>query len=147
MSETKFTQISDLDPDARVKKWEPLTKGASPSCHGHMAWCLEEEARRLNNMGDYARQGHVGDGLKYVFPVIRGVVESFSTLDRVATMDVKEALAVMFQHQVNLACESIAKSDLLRPGSYTTEELQAMPVLATLGGRLADYTLSYPRLN
>ena len=69
-------------------------------------------------------------------------------LDRVATMDDKDALAGVFQYQVDLACESICAVETReRDQSVDSEVLKSAKVMTSLGSRLADYTLSYPRLN
>lgn len=148
MSEMKHAVDHSKDPDMRIKKWMPLLEGTTNDCHGHLAWCLEEEALYLNSLNDYEREHHVAGHLKYIFQVIRRAVEGFSVLDRVATMDDKESLAGVFQYQVELACENIcAVENDERGRDVDPEAIKSSEAMSSLGSRLADYTLSYPRLN
>lgn len=148
MSEMKQWSDDSRDPDMRIRKWMPLLEGTINDCHGHLAWCLEEEALYLKSMTEEEREENLGPMLKYVFPVIRRAVEGFSVLDRVATMDDKDSLAGVFQYQVDLACDAVCEAQRQERGQdVDVDGVKSNKVMASLGSRLADYTLSYPRLN
>jgi hypothetical protein len=148
MNEMKQWSDDRKDPDMRIKKWMPLLEGTVNDCHGHLAWCLEEEALYLKSLTEEERENQLGAFLKYVFPVIRKSVEGFSALDRIATLDDRESLAGVFQYQVELACDAICAVEREDRGQDVDEEaVKSNSVMSSLGSRLADYTLSYPRLN
>lgn len=133
-----------MDPDECGKKWLPLTEGVKESSKLLVAWCLEKESRALQDMDDAWRAANIGAVLKFVFPLTRCVVDRFSTLDRLATGDDAAELAELLQSQVNLQCDTLNEEV---SGGVDIDALKAHNYISSMGDRLADYILSYPRLN
>ena len=147
-SHTKTQQNPNLDPDAIIKKWEPMTVDMDSVTVGLASWCMEHEARHLNGMFAEERSEKIGAVLKFLFPTIRRVIIGFSALDRMATMDDPDALGAFFQSQVAVACDAmVADLKTHRNQDIDADEIKSNEFFSTLGARLADYTLSYPRLN
>jgi len=149
MSSEKI-QARSMDPDDLIKKWSPLTEGLSEISSGLCAWCMEHESKMLQQMSEGERAEQIGPAIKFLFPAIRRTVEQFSVLDRVASMDEAEFLGGVFQYQVNAACDAICAT-LRDDGRHALtdvdpEALKSNALFSSLGARLADYTLRYPRL-
>ena len=143
---TKYDPINDVDDCA--KKWEPLTQGLDDEAVGLCAWTMEREAKFLQRQSDHPMRPALGSELKYIFPVIRKAVATFVNAGKPSADGTREELAESYQGFVNTACAEVeiahAKDRCVEP---QIDLVQKHELFVSLGERLADYTLCYPRLN
>ncbi|MGD9728157.1 MAG: hypothetical protein AB7V39_17445, partial [Nitrospiraceae bacterium] len=104
------------------------------------------EAKHLLDLKVGDRQ-LVGPLLKYIFPTIRRVFESYTVLDRLSIGDDPEELPRIFQQHVNAASHAIARDEQARGRAVDFDAIKSNGWFEALGARLASYALSYPGLN
>lgn len=142
-------QLRRQDPDYCSKKWSPLTEGMDRDVADHAAWCMEQEAAHLKELSNEERENELGVYLKYIFPVMRAAVVGFHNVDHKGALADRDSLAGVFQFQVDEACDAL--SDPSYQGcvkrEIDAEALKNHKFISSMGGRLADYSLRYPRLN
>jgi len=136
------------DPDQCIEKWGPLTEGLDKRTQGLCSWVMEQEAKHLQTLTNSVNgNGTLGPVLKFLFPVMRRTVERVSVLDHIAATSDRVELSRIYQGLVDDACVVVEAVHAERSGSEPDpDSLLCHEVIRSLGSRLADYTLSYPRL-
>jgi len=132
-----------------AKKWEPLTGGArrGDGLTGHAAeicaWSMEQESRFLR-AGDNA--DNVGDGLRYVFPIIRRAVDVLTVDSTILNAEISPEVV----REITIEATSDvfnASSDLSSLPGDVQEKHQAIRdsgFIDDLAVRLHDSIVSFP---
>lgn len=138
--------------DDIVRKWSPLTKDIHGPAVPLTSWCLEKEARHLNDGFNSLPKGLQGDSLKYIFPAIRKVVPRWfgrsplhklaSVLDRDPDEVCEDYIADLLADELNLIYLAVCEE---RP-EMADRTLAIFGVIEqrALARRLVSYIESFP---